>query len=87
MTVEINGIQHVELLLKEADDIRRAALQISGRIVVDLSSFAVRHDILRCVLVTAEALQARGYVPPPRTAARLAADADAIGWTPLALTA
>ena len=39
VTVEINGIQHYELLASEYDDRRRASLQVDGRIVVDLSSY------------------------------------------------
>ena len=33
VTVEVNGLQHYEQLLREADDFQRALLQISGRIV------------------------------------------------------
>lgn len=72
VTVEINGIQHNELLAGEADAVRRGALQAGGRIVVDVSSYAVRHRPALAVLRTAEALLAHGYQPSPRTRVILA---------------
>jgi hypothetical protein len=87
VTVEINGLQHYELLLREADDFQRAVLQISGRIVVDLSSYAVRHQIEQSMLVTAEALIAHGWRPTGR-ATRVLADYRAVlGWAEGALQA
>jgi hypothetical protein len=71
VTVEVNGLQHYEQTMRERDDFRRAVLQIGGRIVVDLSSHAVRHHIGECLLLTAEALAAHGYRPPPETRRRL----------------
>jgi hypothetical protein len=71
VTVEVNGLQHYEQTLRERDDFRRAVLQIGGRIVVDLSSYAVRHHIEECLLVTADALIAHGYRPPAETRLRL----------------
>jgi hypothetical protein len=71
VTVEINGVQHIELLTKESDDVRRTRLAIGGRLMVDISSYVVRHDIDLAMLMTAEALTARGWVPAPRVAERL----------------
>lgn len=81
VSVEVNGIQHYEQTLRELDDFRRAVLQIGGRIVVDLSSYAVRHNPDACVVLTAEALSAHGYRPPPRTAALLDGCRARLGWT------
>jgi hypothetical protein len=39
--------------------------------MVDISSYVVRHDIDLAMLMTAEALTARGWVPAPRVAERL----------------
>jgi hypothetical protein len=87
VTVEVNGLQHYELLLREADDVQRAVLQISGRIVVDLSSYAVRHQIEQSMLLTAEALMAHGWQPTGR-ATRVLADYRAVlGWAEGALVA
>lgn len=80
VTVEVNGLQHNEQLHRDKDDFRRAVLQIGGRIVVDLSSFAVRHQIARCMLLTAEALQAHGYRPAPATRRRLKTYRARLGW-------
>ena len=80
VTVEINGMQHHELLASEADDIRRAGLQIRGRLVVDVSSYAVRHRPRLAVVRTGEALIARGWVPMPRVADMLRDYADLEGW-------
>jgi hypothetical protein len=71
VTVEINGVQHLELLAKESDDVRRTRLAIGGRLMVDISSYVVRHDIDLAMLMTAEALQSRGWVPAPLVAKRL----------------
>ena len=71
VTVEINGGQHIELLTKEADDVRRTWLAIGGRLVVDLGSYIVRHDNDLAVLMTAEALRSRGWVPSTDVAERL----------------
>lgn len=71
VTVEINGAQHLELLRKEADDVRRTRLAIGGRLVVDIGSYTVRHDIDLAVILTADALKSRGWVPPPNVAKRL----------------
>jgi hypothetical protein len=72
VTVEVNGLQHYEQTLREADDFRRAVLQIGGRIVVDLSSYAVRHQLTRSLLLIAETLISHGYRPSPVTERRLA---------------
>jgi len=85
VTVEINGMQHYELLASEADDVRRGSLQVVGRIVVDVSSYAVRHRPALTVLRTAEALIAHGYRPTAQTVAVLAAHAAREGWTPATL--
>ena len=66
VTVEVNGLQHYEQLLREADDFQRALLQISGRIVVDLSSYAVRHQREQSMLLIAETLMTHGWQPSPR---------------------
>jgi hypothetical protein len=71
VTVEINGAQHIELLNKEADDIRRTGLAIGGRLMVDIGSHTVRHDIDGAMLITAAALRSRGWVPTPNVAQRL----------------
>lgn len=80
VTVEVNGLQHYEQTLREHDDFRRAILQIGGRIVVDLSSYAVRHELPRSLLLIAEALVSRGYVPPPPTRIRLEQMRRTVGW-------
>jgi hypothetical protein len=69
--VEINGAQHIELLTKEADDVRRARLAIGGRLTVDIGSYIVRHDNDLARLITAEALRSRGWVPAPHVAQAL----------------
>lgn len=79
VSVEVNGLQHYELLLQEADDFQRAVLQISGRIVIDLTSYAVRHHIQACVLLTAEALLAHGWHPAPKVERVLAAYREQLG--------
>lgn len=61
MTVEINGVQHLRQRQKEIDDIRRSRLGISGRLVVDVGSYTVRHNIELAVLLTADALFSRGW--------------------------
>jgi len=80
VTVEVNGLQHYEQLLREADDFQRALLQISGRIVVDLSSSAVRHQREQSMLLIAETLMAHGWQPGPRAVRVLAAYRDRLGW-------
>lgn len=80
VTVEVNGVQHHELLASEADDIRRAGLQIRGRLVVDISSYAVRHRPRLTVVRTGEALMSRGWVPNPRVADLLREYAHLEGW-------
>jgi hypothetical protein len=88
VTVEINGAQHLSLLHKEADDERRFLLSSGGRLVVDIASYLVRHDIDRCVLRTARALSARGWQPEPRVHERLETMARGKGeapWLPDAL--
>ena len=81
VTVEVNGMQHYEQLLREADDVQRAVLQISGRIVVDLSSYAVRHQRHQSMLLIAETLMAHGWRPSPRAVRVLAGYRDRLGWT------
>ena len=71
VTVEVNGMQHLELLASEADDVRRGGLQRRGRLVVDVSSYSVRHRERVAVLRTAEALMSRGWVPSPSVRTRL----------------
>lgn len=71
VTVEINGAQHMQLLLKEYDDRRRTCLAINGRLVVDLSSYTVRHHSELAVLIVADALVSRGWQPDPRVKKRL----------------
>ena len=80
VTVEINGLQHYEQTLREADDFRRAVLQIGGRIVVDLSSYAVRHELPRAMLLIAEALTSHGYRAPAATLRRLEQLRAVTGW-------
>jgi hypothetical protein len=80
VTVEVNGLQHYEQTLREQDDFRRAVLQIGGRIVADLSSYAVRHELPRALVLIAEALVSHGYLPPPKTRQRLERLRVAAGW-------
>jgi len=80
VTVEVNGIQHYEQLLREADDFQRAVLQISGRIVVDLSSYAVRHQQEQSMLLIAETLMSHGWQPSPRAVRVLTAYRNRLGW-------
>jgi hypothetical protein len=87
VTVEVNGLQHYEQTLREADDFRRAVLQIGGRIVVDLSSYAVRHQLARSLLLIAETLVSHGYRPPPTTARRLERLRVSAGWDATTLRA
>ena len=75
VTVEINGVQHLELVQKEWDDMRRTQLAIGGRLVVDIGSQIVRHDIELAVLLTADALVSRGWRPSPRCGMRCEAGA------------
>lgn len=87
VAVEINGIQHLELRAREADDERRLALAAGGLLVVDLSSYLVRHEIGVAMLRTARALYARGWQPEPRTVAllqRVAAQRREPLWLPAA---
>ena len=51
VTVEINGVQHLDVRQKEFDDVRRTQLAIGGRLVVDIGSYIVRHDIALAVLL------------------------------------
>jgi hypothetical protein len=71
VTVEINGAHHLDVRQREYDDIRRTRLAIGGRLVVDLGSWIVRHDGDLAVLLTADALLARGWKPAPDLRARL----------------
>ncbi len=77
VTVEINGAHHLEVRQKEADDVRRTRLAIGGRLVVDIGSYTVRHDIALAVLLTADALFSRGWQPDPAVRRRLIALAAA----------
>jgi very-short-patch-repair endonuclease len=63
VTVEINGAHHLDVQQREYDDVRRTRLAIGGRLVVDLGSWIVRHDPDLAVLLTADALLARGWRP------------------------
>lgn len=83
VAVEVNGMQHYELLASEADGLRRTVLQLHGRIVVDLSSYAVRHRVGLAMLATAEALIAHGYEPSARTRNLLGEYARQQGWAAL----
>jgi hypothetical protein len=85
VTVEINGIRHYELLASEYDDRRRASLQVEGRIVVDLSSYTVRRRTPVAMLLTAEALLARGWRPGRRAERVLARYAATESWAGLRL--
>jgi hypothetical protein len=87
VSVEVNGLQHYEQLLREADDLRRAVLQISGRMVLDVSSYAVRHQIEKCVLLTAEALISRGWRPTPEAERILRSHRERSGWNDWTLIA
>lgn len=83
VTVEINGVQHRELHASEADDRRRAGLQVLGRLVVDISSWSVRHQPQVAVLRTAEALLSRGWTPNASTVRVLRNYAATHNWTGL----
>ena len=63
VTVEVNGMQHHDLLASEADESVEPACRRRGRLVVDISSYTVRHRERLAVLRTAEALMSRGWVP------------------------
>ena len=80
VAVEINGIQHYTQMLREADDFRRAVLQIGGRIVVDLSSYAVRHQIRSSLLLIAEVLRSHGWRPSTKADRVLAGYRRELGW-------
>ena len=84
VTVEINGAHHVIVLQKEWDDVRRTRLAIGGRLVVDIGSWIVRHDPDLAVLLTADALLARGWRPAPAVRSTLTAMAGrhpTFSWT------
>lgn len=81
VTVEINGAQHYALLAREADDQRRFVHQVSGRLVVDVSSYTVRHQPEIAVLRTAEALISRGLVVNDTVAAGLRTLAERVQWS------
>ena len=84
VTVEVNGAQHLAQQQKELDDIRRTRLTISGRLVVDIGSYTVRHDIELAVLLTADALFSRGWNPTVdvrRGLLALAAAHPTFSWT------
>jgi hypothetical protein len=80
VTVEVNGMQHHDLLASEADDVRRGGLQRHGRLMVDVSSHTVRRRERVAVLRTAEALMSRGWVPPRAVQARLLRYAEQEHW-------
>ena len=77
VTVEINGVQHLDVRHKEADDVRRTQLAIGGRLVVDIGSYIVRHDNELAVLLTADALLSRGWEPDAEVLRRLLRVAEA----------
>lgn len=79
VSVEINGAQHEALLLAESDNERRNVLGIGGRLVITLSSYAVRHDPDTCVAVVAAALMSRGWAPGSTCRAQLQEVADRAG--------
>ena len=81
VTVEVNGSQHYSLLARESDDDRRFVQQVQGRLVVDISSYVVRHRPGIAVLRTAEALLSRGYQPEPSVLAALLDLARQEDWT------
>lgn len=86
VTVEINGSQHLNLQQKERDDMRRTRLAIGGRLVVDIGSHTVRHDVALAALMTADALFSRGWVPSVSVRRRLlelAAQHPTFAWTSL----
>jgi hypothetical protein len=82
VTVEINGAQHIDLLTKEADDVRRVRLAIGGRLMVDIGSYIVRRDNDLAMLITAELLRSRGWVPAPHVAQGLRELAASEGFNP-----
>lgn len=71
VTVEINGAQHLDLLTREADDHRRFTLSAEGRLVIDISSHLVRHDIAAAILRAARGLHSRGWEPEEMVRQRL----------------
>jgi hypothetical protein len=84
-TVEINGAQHVDPVARDYDDERRFDLSSGGRLVIDIASHVVRHDLPRAVLRTARGLHSRGWQPPRNALERLRRMADARGealWLP-----
>lgn len=84
-TVEINGAQHVDPVVRDYDDERRFELSAGGRLVIDIASHLVRHDLPRAVLRTARGLHCRGWQPSQPVAERLHRMADARGeplWLP-----
>jgi len=78
-TVEINGAQHVDPVVRDYDDERRFELSAGGRLVIDIASHLVRHDLPRAVLRTARGLHCRGWQPSQPVAERLHRMADARG--------
>ena len=52
---------------------RRTRLAIGGRLVVDIGSYTVRHDIALAALLSADALFSRGWAPPKSVRRRLLA--------------
>ena len=80
VTVEVNGMQHHDLLASEADDVRRGGLQRRGRLVVDVDPYSVRHHERVAVLRTAEALMSRGWVPNASVQTRLERYAREDNW-------
>ena len=87
VAVEINGVQHAELLASEADAERRLNLSAGGLLVVDLSSYLVRHDLGVAMLRTGRALHSRGWEPEPYTRSRLLTVAERLReplWLPMA---
>ena len=79
VSVEVNGTQHAELTRSERDDHRRNVLGTAGRLVLAVSSHAVRHTDIP-VLATAAALLARGWRPPVRVRDHLERQAAAAGF-------
>lgn len=61
LVVEVDGAQHAELLAREADDVRRNALEVGGRRVLRFSSWQLRHRRDESMALLRQGLVAGGW--------------------------
>lgn len=62
VAVEIDGIQHIDLVHREADDLRRLSLSTGGILVLPVSSYLVRHHGDMVARLVGQVLAGRGWV-------------------------